>query len=196
MSLYMTVEMEKLVNLAKEGNISAMRRLYDQNRARILKLAYSYARNREDAEEILQDTFAKAFFALQKNKLKENKSFSSWLYRIGIHASLDLIKKRGKIKLENLESSLNQNRSISTDLTPEDLTLLSERSQKISNAVECLSAKQRMIFTLKHFQQLKIREIAQHLECSEGNVKKQLFRAIQVLKKELKPYLMEADNEV
>ena len=102
MSLYMAVEMEELVNLAKEGNIGAMRTLYDQNRVRILKLAYSYARNQEDAEEILQETFAKAFMALQKNKLRESRSFPSWLYRIGIHASLDLVRKRGKIKTETL----------------------------------------------------------------------------------------------
>lgn len=196
MSLYMTVEMEKLVNLAKEGNIGAMRTLYDQNRVRILKLAYSYARNREDAEEILQETFAKAFLALQKNKLRENLSFPSWLYRIGIHASLDFVRKRGKIKMDNFESSLNQHGHISTDVTPEEMSVRSETSQKITEAVDCLSPKQRMIFTMKHFQNLKIREIAQYLKCSEGNVKKQLFRAVRLLKKELKPYLLEAGNEM
>jgi len=196
MSLYMTVEMEKLVNLAKEGNIGAMRTLYDNHRVRILNLGFSYARNREDAEEILQETFAKAFMALQKNKLKENKSFPSWLYRIGINASLDLVKKRGKIKLENLESSLNLQGDTLTETTPEEITLREEISQKITEAVECLSPKQRMIFTMKHYQHLKIREIAQYMQCSEGNVKKQLFRAVHMLKRELKPHLREASHEM
>ena len=66
MSLDMTIEVEKLVLQAKEGQVSAMKVLYNHHKERIMKLAFSYTRNMEDAEEVLQETFAKAFIALKK----------------------------------------------------------------------------------------------------------------------------------
>jgi RNA polymerase sigma-70 factor (ECF subfamily) len=196
MSLDMTIEVEQLVQQAKEGQISAMKVLYDYHRERIMKLAFSYTRNMEDAEEVLQETFAKAFIALKKNKLKENRSFSSWLYRIGINSSLDLVKKRGKIRVENFNPDLHHSPQESLGNTPEQQSIRLEMAQVLDQALHFLSPNQRLIFTMKHFQHLKIREIAGHLGCSEGNVKQQLFRAVHRLKRHLGPYLQEARHEM
>lgn len=195
MSYSMNAEMEQTVQLAKEGNRNAMKILYDSHRKQILHLAYKYVRNLEDAEEILQDTFTKALVALKKNKLKDNTRFSSWLYRIGINSSLDLLRKGKKQLTEHSDERLQQYPDENPH-TPEQESLRREMGQKIDQAIQKLAPKQRMIFTLKHFQHLKIREIAGHLQCSEGNVKKQLFRAVNTLKKELKPGFMEKVNEV
>ena len=76
---------------------------------------------------------------------------------------------------------------------PEHSTRLEELREKITVLVEMLSPRQRMVFILKHYQQLSIKEIAELLECSEGSVKKQLFRAISAIKSPLKKYLWEKD---
>ena len=196
MSLDMTVEVEILVQQAKEGQVSAMKTLYDHHKERIMRLALSYTRNQEDAEEVLQETFAKAFLALEKNKLKENRSFSSWLYRIGINASLDLVKKRGKIRMEDLDSEIHHSSQEATDRSPEQQSIRLEMADVLDRALEFLSPNQRLIFTMKHFQHMKIREIAGNLGCSEGNVKQQLFRAVNRLQRQIKPYLQEARYEM
>jgi RNA polymerase sigma-70 factor (ECF subfamily) len=192
----MTVEIEKIVQQAKEGRVSAMRTLYDHHKQRIMRLAFSYTRNMEDAEEVLQETFTKAFLALQKNKLKENQRFSSWLYRIGINASLDLVKKRGKIRTEDLDPDVHHSGPETTDRSPEEQSVRREMEDVLDRALEFLSPNQRLIFTMKHFQHMKIREIAGCLGCSEGNVKQQLFRAVNRLQRKIKPYLQEARYEM
>lgn len=196
MSLDMTVEVEKLVQEAKEGRVSAMKTLYDHHKERIMRLAFSYTRNMEDAEEVLQETFTKAFLALKKNKLRENRSFSSWLYRIGINASLDLVKKRGKIPLDHFDPESHPQVKEDDERSPEQQSLQSEMTDLIDQALEYLSPNQRLIFTMKHSQHMKIREIAGCLSCSEGNVKQQLFRAVHRLQRHLKPYLRETNYEM
>jgi RNA polymerase sigma-70 factor (ECF subfamily) len=192
----MNADMEQTVQLAKEGNRNAMKILYDSHRKQILHLAYKYVRNIEDAEEILQDTFTKAYIALKKNKLKENGRFSSWLYRIGINVSIDLVRKQKKQAIEQSEESFTRQQPESSATTPEEESMRQEMKDKIDQAIQKLAPKQRMIFTLKHFQHLKIREIAGHLNCSEGNVKKQLFRAVNTIKQELKPDFLEQAHEM
>jgi len=192
----MVHDMEQLVQLAKEGNHNAMKRLYEMNKERILNLGFRYSRNREDAEEILQETFTKAFIALGKNRLKENRSFSSWLYRIGINSSIDQVKKSAKFQVEDLSIYQQRQADYHSSPSPENEVIRAEISQKIDIVLEQVSAKQRMVFVLKHFQHLKIREIALKLNCSEGAVKKQLFRAIRALKKHLGPMLGEGKYEL
>jgi RNA polymerase sigma-70 factor (ECF subfamily) len=194
MSLGMTVELEKLVRMAKEGDVPAMRSLYDENKERILKLALGYSRNMEDAEEILQETFAKAFVALKKNKLRNNRSFPFWLNRIGINTSLDLVKKRAKVQLEKIDADQTISEEHCGGSTPEQESIREETGLLIEQALQILSPKQRVIFTMKHFQHLKIREIAESLGCSEGNIKQQLFRAVRRLKSHLEPRFMEVKN--
>jgi RNA polymerase sigma-70 factor (ECF subfamily) len=196
MSLGMTVEVKELVEKAKEGHVGAMKTLYDINRERILKLAFGYTRNMEDAEEILQDTFVKAFVALKKNKLRENGNFPAWVYRIGINTSLDLVKKNKKHRHEKDKAAELIRHERSSVKTPEEEVLQSEITGKLNQSLEFLSPQQRLIFTMKHFQQLKIREIADYLACSEGNVKQQLFRAVRRLKNKLSPYIPEAGNDM
>jgi len=181
---------DRIVDLAKAGNNGAMRTLYDMNKQKIMNLALKYTGNREDAEEILHDTFIAAFSALQRNKLKEPRKFHSWLYRIGMNTSIDFLRREKKHRTTDMkETSLPDHGISGTD--PEDELMGNEKSRRISRAVSSLSPKQRMIFTLKHHQQMKIREIAEALKCSEGNVKTQLFRAVRTLRKELKPTFAE-----
>ncbi|MCK5005638.1 MAG: sigma-70 family RNA polymerase sigma factor, partial [Candidatus Aminicenantes bacterium] len=76
-------------------------------------------------------------------------------------------------------------------IDPEEEIINKEKNEKITKAISTLPPRQKMIFTLKHHQQMKIREIADSLGCSEGNVKTQLFRAVRTIRSELKISLTE-----
>lgn len=174
------------VVLAKAGNRGAMHELYERNRSRIYSLAYRYAGNVADAEDILQDTFIKAFQSLQKCQLNENSYFATWLYRIAVNCSLDHFRRRRRHERE-VEWSENLPDAAGTEesATPEGEYLRSEIRRQVRGGLERLTARKRMVVVLRHYQQLKIGEIAASMGCSEGSVKKQLFRALAQLKKEL-----------
>jgi len=188
---------QTLVRLAREGDREALRILFDQNKDKIFALAYHYTKNSQDAEDILQETFIKAFRSLPKFNFQNGTRFSPWLYRIGINCSLDHLrrvktKKNRLADVENLENISSEG----TNSDPAVIRQKSEFREKIDQTLKTLSGQQRMVFILKHYQQLTIREIAEHLKITEGGVKKQLFRAVHALKKSLKGLIPENDYEM
>lgn len=174
------------VVLAKAGNRGAMHELYERNRSRIYALAYRYAGNVADAEDILQDTFIKAFSSLQKCQLNENSYFATWLYRIAVNCSLDHFRRRRhydhQVEWSEKLSAAAENEDAAT---PESEYVRNESAQQVRRGLERLTDRKRMVVMLRHYQQLKISEIAATMGCSQGSVKKQLFRALAQLKKEL-----------
>ncbi len=167
--------------------------LFEQNRKRIFALAYQYTKNKEDAEDILQETFIKTYTYLDRYKVANNSSFSSWIYRIGINCSIDYLRRK-KNKKEDFSDWDKWEKTVpSSNPDPEHATGIEQLRKMISHIVEELSPRQRMVFILKHYQQFSIKEIAEYLDCSEGSVKKQLFRAVSAIKKPLKKFLWEKD---
>jgi RNA polymerase sigma-70 factor (ECF subfamily) len=172
------------VALAKAGDRGAMHELYERNRSRIYTLAYRYAGNVHDAEDILQDTFIKAFSSLQKCQLNENSYFATWLYRIAVNCSMDHFRRRRRHE-NNVELSENLAAAHEDAATPENEYVRNELAQQVRRGLKRLTDRKRMVVVLRHYQQLKIGEIASTMGCSQGSVKKQLFRALAQLKKEL-----------
>jgi RNA polymerase sigma-70 factor (ECF subfamily) len=174
------------VALAKAGDRGAMHELYERNRSRIFSLAYRYAGNVADAEDILQDSFIKAFSSLGRCQLNENAYFATWLYRIAVNCSLDHIRRR-----RTRESHAAWGADISAEAlkdrsaTPEGEYIRDEIRWQVQRGLAKLSKRKRMVVVLRHYQQLKIGEIAAAMGCSQGSVKRQLFRALAQLKKEL-----------
>ena len=168
--------------------------LFEQNKKRIFSLAYQYTKNAEDAEDILQETFIKTYNFLESFEIENDTSFSSWIYRIGINCSIDYLRRK-KNKRESFSNwdYLENTVPSTTHANPENSIRMKDLHQKIADIVEKMSPKQRMVFILKHYQQLSIKEIAEYLKCSEGSVKKQLFRALSGIKQSLKKYLWEKD---
>lgn len=183
---------QAVIQSVQQGNTEAFRVLFEENRQKIFYLAYQYTKNVEDAEDILQETFIKAYHSLHKFNVQNDTNFSSWLYRIGINCSIDLLRRNKKKRetisgIDNLENISSNNK----DMDPEHTRRTEEIREKVTYVLNKLTAKQRMIFILKHYQQLSINEIAEYLSCSEGSVKKQLFRAVSAVKKPLKKLLLE-----
>lgn len=185
------------IQLARDGNTEALRLLFDENKKRIFSLAYQYVRNAEDAEDILQETFIKAYNSLDKFHLQDGASFSPWLYRIGINCSIDHIRRNKRRKehssqIDNLENISSHN----SNSDPEETRGKTEMREKINQTINKLSGRQRMIFILRHYQDLTTKEIAEYLSCTEGSVKRQLFRAVQAMKQHLKGLVMEKGYEM
>jgi RNA polymerase sigma-70 factor (ECF subfamily) len=174
------------VALAKAGNRGAMRELYERNRSRIFSLAYRYSGNAADAEDILQDAFIKAFSSLAKCQLDDNAYFATWLYRIAVNCSLDLIRRR-RTRESHAAHGAGEAAGVENEgaCTPEAEYLRDELRRQVRLSLAGLSKRKRMVVVLRHYQQLKIAEIAAAMGCSQGSVKRQLFRAMAQLRREL-----------
>ncbi|HZX10443.1 MAG TPA: RNA polymerase sigma factor [Acidobacteriota bacterium] len=187
----------ELIQNAQQGDREAFYMLFEKNKKMVFGLAFKYTKNKQDAEDILQETFIKALNNLNKFQTKKYSSFSSWIYRIGVNCSIDFLRDKKRIR-ENLSDwrlmdSTNPDSSL-TD--PERKVSREDLKKKIELFLEDMPPRQKMAFVLKHFQQLKIREIAEYMECSEGSVKKQLFRAVKNLKSSLKKNFWEKEYEM
>jgi RNA polymerase sigma-70 factor (ECF subfamily) len=191
------MEEHELVQSVRQGDMDAFRQLFEENKRRIFAVAYRYAKNKEDAEDILQDTFIKAYQALDKFHTNEGTSFTSWLYRISINSSIDLLRKKNKMEDKFFDpDNLDNLSSQDEDHNPEHSTGLQDTRNKISAVLTQLTARQRMIFILRHYQQLTTHEISEYMGCSQGSVKKQLFRAVSAIKDHFKNLIPEKGYEV
>lgn len=188
-----------LIQSVRKGDREALRILYDQNKQRIFALAYQYTKNCEDAEDILQETFIKAFRSLCRFNIQDGTHFSPWLYRIGINCSLDYLRRNKKRKDKNskIERGHLENISPENDYSdPVERRQKNEIREKIDQILNKLSGQQRMVFVLKHYQQLTIKEIAEYMNITEGGVKKQLFRAVSSIRESLKGLISEINYEM
>lgn len=166
--------------------------LFETHRKKIYALAYQYTRNVEDTEDIFQDIFIKTFNSMHTFKLNEHTNFSSWLYRIGINCSIDFIRKNKKRKEHRAGEMDIQNIAHPEDSNSPDRSQRNREIRESTDAVlKTIAPRQRMVFILRHYQQMSIKEISEYLNCTEGSVKKQLFRAIEIFKKRLRHLIPE-----
>lgn len=180
---------EKIILFAKEGREEAFRELYEMYKRMIYQLAYRYTNSREDAQDILQETFIKAFTKIHSLASRSSHTFSIWLTRICINQCITYLRRdRRTPKL--FPGDFNHE-SISVQSTQESNLQKKQIILLVQNAAKKLSPRQRIIFDLRYTQHRKIKEIAQFLNCSESNVKTQLSRSIAKLKKEFKQVLRE-----
>lgn len=178
----MKTEEHNLVKSACNGHHPAMEELFMQNKEKIYHLAFRYAGNQPDAEDLMQEIFAHAFIALAKKKYKPHADadFSTWLYRVGINYAISFLRKNKKFHQDRRDISDDYNpleTTHSPDPGPEHSAVMTDMHHKVNACLAALSPKQRMIFVLRHYEGLQMNEIAQHMNCSTGSIKKQLFRA-------------------
>lgn len=171
--------------------------LFESNKKRIYALAYQYTRNVEDTEDIFQETFIKAYNSLHTFRPAPDTSFSSWLYRIGVNCSIDFIRKKKRRKeFSSAHMKIDNMPDPGSAQNPEQSRRRKEIHEKTESILKTISPKQRMIFILRHYQQLSIKEIAEYFKCTEGSVKKQLFRAVGTFKKQLRHLIPEESHEL
>ncbi|MGE5496907.1 MAG: RNA polymerase sigma factor [Syntrophothermus sp.] len=186
---------EELIKKAQKGDVRAFEQLIYQYDRHVLAIAYSYRNNDEDAKDIYQEVFLRVFKGI---KSFEGKSeFSTWLFRIAANVCLTYSvrkKRHAHASLDQLfpadeEGSGQPLSEVIADESSADQQLMDEEiSLHVRQAMESLSPQQRMVFTLKHLQDMKIREIAGIMKCGEGTIKKYLFTAMNKMREALKDF--------
>ena len=171
-----------LINQAKEGIEGAFGKLFNMYYNTIKYTIYNIVKNKDVTDDLVSVTFTKAF---QKIVTYTNPiSFEMWLKTIAINSSIDYIRRTKKEKydyeLDNDNNCLQV--SSSADSSPEDLYIYHETDSKLSDALSRLRYKYRYILELRTVQNLSYKEIAEHLELSESQVKSRLNKAREKLK--------------
>jgi RNA polymerase sigma-70 factor (ECF subfamily) len=184
---------EELVAAAKGGDEGAFETLFNRHQRRIFVLAFRYTRIREDAEDIVQQTFQKAFVHLQKFEGKS--SLSTWLTRIAINQALMLLRsRRGLREVLIDDSSGDEEATLARELAdaspdPEASYLQREKIQVLSVAMRQLTPGMRKAIELRELAELSNRDTAAHLGVSIGTVKARVFHARRKLAKALRRHM-------
>lgn len=155
-------------------------RLYRDNQAKVYRLALSITGNTQDAEDITQEAFYRAFRSYET--FREDSSFFTWIYRIAINVSNDYLKHRTKPPIEMLTEDLGYSLEDIIDPNPvsnpeTELLAFQARIKCLHAMTECLPKDQRMVFCLAVTLDLPHKTVADILECSVGSVKTKLHRA-------------------
>ncbi|MBI3111716.1 MAG: sigma-70 family RNA polymerase sigma factor [Ignavibacteriales bacterium] len=178
-----------LITKARQGDAMAFEQLVYRYDRQVLSIAARYVQSAEDAKDIYQEVFLRVYRALPKFELRSE--FSTWLFRITTNVCLTHRSRRKRHTHASLdrESDEDHGASLSERLTGSDTADQHAEGADITfhvqKAVNALSPKLKMVFTLKHYEGYKIREIADMMECTEGTVKKYLFTATKKLRNEL-----------
>ena len=184
------------VTRARSGDADAFRVLVERHSRALFRLAFRMTGNEQDAEDVVQESFLRAY--RQLSKFDERASFGTWLYRIAANCSLDLVRARQRRseKMAPSDAAPDAEDAILNlpDLgpTPERSVLSTEVRDRVTAAMEELSATERTAFVLRHFEGMCIDEVSRVLECQPGAAKHSVFRAIQKLRRALEPLVSTA----
>jgi RNA polymerase sigma-70 factor (ECF subfamily) len=182
---------------ARTGDSDAFRVLVERHSRSIFRLAYRMTGNEQDAEDVVQESLLRAY--KQLGKFDDRASFGTWLYRISTNCSLDLVRAR-KRRGEHLTPATDANGEAedaslalpASGPTPERAALSGEVAHHIGAAMNELSSTERTAFVLRHFEGMRIEEVARVLECQPGAAKHSVFRAVQKLRRALEPLVSAA----
>ncbi len=182
-----------LVNRARQEDAAAYDQLIRKYQERIYATIYHMTSNHEDANDLTQETFIKAYRALKS--FKGDSSFYTWIYRIAINKTINFLKQRkNRVHMSLNDMDFNAENdpdmvALVSDKTPRRDLGISELSEKLNAALQKLSEPHRMVVTLHDVQGLSHDEIAKIMDCNVGTVRSRLFYARQQLQATLSDYL-------
>ena len=175
---------EELVILAQKGQLEAFEVLVKRYKQKAYRIAFDFTRDREEAKDLSQEAFLRAFAHLKDFDLRA--SFYTWFYRILVNLCLDYRRRRGRISWEPLddkaERAAERSKTTNTTSSPDQEATAREISRRVGAALNALPPKQRTVFLLKNNEGFSISEIAKIMRSAEGTVKAHLHRAVMALK--------------
>ena len=161
----------------QQGDLAAFDSLVERHQREIYRLCYRYVNNHEDAADLAQDTFVKAYRAI--GRFRGDSAFSTWLYRIAVNTCLNFRSARRMVQEELSEALADPGKPVVQRMQEREL------SQQVREAVTKLPEKQRATLILKIYHDLTHEEVAGILGSSVGTVKANLFHAMGNLRKML-----------
>ena len=184
---------EALVRRVRRGDLEAYDELVRRYQERIYATIYHMTSNHEDANDLAQESFIKAFQALKT--FKGGSSFYTWLYRIAVNKTINFLKQRKNrihMSLNDLDFNAEHDPdlvALISDKTPRREAGLAELQEKLNEALLKLSEPHRLVVVLHDVQGQSHEEIAKIMDCNIGTVRSRLFYARQQLQASLSDYL-------
>lgn len=182
---------EELVRAVLDGDQDAFGELVERYQGRLVNYLYRLLRNTDEAHDVAQEVFLKVYQAL--DRFDPRYRFSTWLFRVGQNAAIDLIRKR-RLKLVSLHRQDDGEEGRDWELPSPDRGPYREvrnleRGEAIRQAIDGLPDEYRELISLRHFGELSYDDIARLKEMPLGTVKNKLFRGRQMLKEQLASFL-------
>ena len=183
------------VAMARDGDSEAFRALVERHSRAVYRLAYRMTGSAHDAEDVVQETFLKAYRQLARFESRAN--FGTWLHRIAVNCAIDLIRARAHRETGHVDNDFEQfgaqvENTDSTGTSPERLMLSTEVQKRIDEAMGRLSPMERAAFMLRHFEGRSIDEISQALGLKTNATKHSIFRAVRKMRVALEPFVADA----
>ncbi|MGD8535970.1 MAG: sigma-70 family RNA polymerase sigma factor [Candidatus Aminicenantes bacterium] len=188
------MEEKELVQLSREGREEAFAELVKKYRIKVFNLAFSLTRDRDVADDLAQEAFIKAYYALPR--FQSRSGFGTWLYRIVINHVRDYLRKKSRmiqISIENIkESSILQE---DKTMKEEKESTEEQRKQLVHRSIRSLPEKHQVILSLRDIQGFSYEEISKILKISPGTVDSRIHRARKMLRKKLAPFFSRKGGE-
>lgn len=186
----MSLSDNQLILNAQKGDAAAFEELVFRYDRHVLNIAKSFRNNDDDAKDIYQEVFLRVFRGLKNFQFKSE--FSTWLFRIATNVCITYQSR--KRQHDSIDKEMGNDEDDKTtfaehlpgELRADDTAVGSDLSKHINNALDTLPPQQRMAFTLKYYEEYKIKEIAEIMQCNEGTVKRYLFTATHKMRERLK----------
>jgi RNA polymerase sigma-70 factor (ECF subfamily) len=171
---------------ARAGDREAFRVLVEKHSRNVFQLALRMTRSEEDAEDVVQETFLKAYRNL--HRFAGRSEFSTWIHSIAANCALDLLRTRGprELRMRPLEAEV-LDAAAAGDAGPERAYFGGEVGHQVAQALDRLSVMERSAFVLRHFEGRTIAEIGWTLGVKSGAAKNCVFRAVAKLRRDLGP---------
>jgi RNA polymerase sigma-70 factor (ECF subfamily) len=187
MDSWMEITDGALVANARAGDADAFRLLVERHSRRLFHLAFRMTGNEQDAEDVVQESFLRAYRRL--GQFDERASFGTWLYRIAANCSIDVMRSKGQRAQQTVENELEDPvlSLRSNDPSPERSALSAEVRDRVAEAMNELSPVERAAFVLRHFEGMRMEEVGRAMGCQTNAAKHSVFRAVQKLRRALEP---------
>ena len=189
---------QKLVQKAQRGDKKAFGMLVEKYQRRLNRLLSRMVRDQSEIEDIVQDSFIKAYRAI--NNFRGDSAFYTWLYRIGINTAKNHLVKLGKrpkamneVDIEEIEN-FEDAPDLRNHETPESTMMSSEIVASVNQTIEALPDELKEAISLREMDGLSYEEISELMNCPIGTVRSRIFRAREVIAEKLKP-LIETTNK-
>lgn len=184
-----------LIRQAQSGDMGAFTQLVRRHDREVFALAARYVQSADDAKDIFQEVMIKVFRGLPGFRFRSE--FSTWVYRITVNVCLTYRGRSQRAHHVSLdphaeyadEAGSGAAELRSEDGGPDDVAMNADTADHVRRALQTLSPKQRMVFTLRHYEGRSLKDIAHALACTEGTVKRYLFMATRKMRDQLQDLL-------
>ena len=170
---------------AMAGDEDAFRVLVERHSRGVFRLAYRMTGSAEGAEDVVQETFVRAYRQLARFEARAN--FGTWLYRIGFNCSIDHLRTRNDRETRQPPETLDRLAPAASGPTSEDLVFAGEIGERVQHALNGLSEQERAAFLMRHYHGCSIDEICHALGLRTNAAKHSIFRAVKKMRTELQP---------